>query len=112
MIINNQVIHTYEIAALLSSSWGFDPLPEHTYKIKFNGKFIRINNKSEWDRVGSAKNAFKSYLRRYSSVFYPYVNKNTTYNASDYYRCDKNDLDGIYNQLLADNMLEFVEINN
>ena len=114
MIINNQVVHTHEIAAILTSPYSMEEMPEKTYRIKFNGKFMRIKAKSEWDKIGSAKTAFKAFLRRNSYIFNSFVNKktNTQYNSPTYYRCEKSDIDGIYNQLIADNVLEFVEMSN
>lgn len=106
MIINNQVIHTHEMVGLLDNSYYMEVIPEKTYRIKFNGKFIRIKNKSEWDKIGNAKSAFKAFLRRTAYVFDAYVNKN----SQPYYHCEKSDLDAIYNQLIADNALEFVEM--
>ena len=114
MIINNQVVHTHEMVSVLTSTYCMEEMPEKTYRIKFNGKFIRIKTKSEWDKIGSAKSAFKAFLRRERYTIDNYVNKNTNtpYNSQTYYRCEKSDLDGIYNQLIADNALEFVEITN
>jgi hypothetical protein len=87
-------------------------MPAKTYRIKFNGVFIRIKNKSEWDKIGSAKSAFKGYLRRNHYILDQFVNQNVTYGTSGYYYCDKNDLNGIYDQLITDNLLEFVEVTN
>ena len=112
MIINNQVIHTHEMVSVLTNAYSMSDMPEKTYRIKLNGKFVRIKSKSEWDKIGSAKNAFKAFLRRKSYTIDRYVNKNNAYNSSEYYQCEKSDLDAIYNQLIADNVLEFVEITN
>ena len=111
MIINNTVLHTHEIVNLLTTSWRFSNMPEKTYRIKFNGKFIRIKNKSEWDKIGSAKSAFKALLRRNQYNFTNHVNGGKTgYGTPNYYYVQKEDLDAIYNQLIADNVLEFVEV--
>ena len=106
MIINNQLIHTHEIVSVLTNT--LFEMSEKTYRIKFNGKFIRIKNKSEWDKIGSAKSAFKAYLRRERVSVALYLCKN----SPTYYGISRSDLDGIYNQLIADNVLEFVEITN
>ena len=113
MIINNQIIHSHEIIPFLANAHrGYEIMPEKTYRIKLNGEFVRINNKSEWDKISSAKNAFKAFLRRNRYTIDEYISKNTNtpYNSPTYYRCEKSDLDGIYNQLIADNALEFVEM--
>jgi len=112
MIINNTVIHSHQFASILNGAYTLSEMPAKTYRIKFNGKFIRLKNKSEWDKLGSAKNAFKAFLRRHNYNINTIVNQGTPYNSSNYYRCDKNDLNGIYNQLIADNVLEFVEVIN
>lgn len=114
MIINNQVVHTHEMVSVLINTYNISDMPEKTYRIKFNGKFIRIKNKSEWDKIGNAKTAFKAFLRRNSYEFESFVNKktNTQRGSSTYYYCEKSDIDGIYNQLIADNVLEFVEMSN
>lgn len=114
MIINNQVVHTHEMVSVLTNAYSMSDMPEKTYRIKFNGKFIRIKTKSEWDKIGSAKNAFRAFLRRNRHAFDSYLNKNTNtqYNSPTYYRCEKSDIEGIYNQLIADNALEFVEMSN
>lgn len=112
MIINNQVVHTHEMVSVLYNAYSMSDMPEKTYRIKFNGKFIRIKTKSEWDKIGSAKSAFKAFLRRNRYTIDQHVNKNIQYNSPTYYRCEKSDLDTIYNQLIADNVLEFVEMSN
>ena len=111
MIINT-VIHSHDLAAVISKGYTVSEMPAKTYRIKFNGKFIRIKTKSEWDKLGSAKSAFKAFLRRNRYMFDQYVNQGTPYHSSNYYRCDTNDMNNIYNQLIADNVLEFVEITN
>lgn len=112
MIINNTVINSHNLAAVISNSYTVSEIPNKIYRIKFNGKFIRIKTKSEWDKIGSAKNAFKAFLRHNRYIFDRYVNQATPYVSPNYYRCDTNDINNIYNQLIADNVLEFVEITN
>jgi len=112
MIINNTVIHSHDLAAVINNSYKLSDMPDKTYRIKFNGKFIRLKNKSEWDKIGSAKSAFKAHLRRTRYFIDQYVNQNVPYNSSNYYRCDTNDINNVYNQLIADNVLEFVEVIN
>lgn len=84
-----------------------------TYRIKYDGVFIRINNKCEWTKISSAKSAFKAHLRRNCYVINRHVNQYATYTTpSFYYCCDKNDIDAIFNQLIDDNRLEFLEVTN
>jgi hypothetical protein len=112
MIINNTLIHSHQLVSILNGADTLSEMPEKTYRIKFNGKFIRLKGKSEWDKIGNAKNSFKAFLRRTTHIINPLVNQVTSYNSSNYYYCHKDDINSIYNQLIADNALEFVEITN
>lgn len=111
MIINNTVIHTHDLIHLLENTYTLSKIPNKTYRIKFNGAFIRIKNKSDWDRLSSAKSAFKAFLKRNDYTISSHISKinNSIFN---YYYCTKEDIDAIYNQLIADNVLEFVEMSN
>ena len=108
MIINNHILHTHD---LIESLKNYTPLSEKTYRIKFNGAFICIKGKGEWAKLANAKNSFRAFIRRNSYHFNQLVNPNHT-NYQNYYYLSKQDWADIFNQLVNDNVVEFVEITN
>ena len=111
MIINNQIIHSHEIIPFLANAHrGYEIMPEKTYRIKLNGEFVRINNKSEWDKISSAKSAFRAMLSRCDWYIDKGINGTTPHHSNNYYRVDSSDLKTIFEQLITDKLLEFVEI--
>lgn len=106
-MLNNQILHTHEIVSLLTPS--LPEMSETVYRIKFNGKFVCIKNKNEWARISNAKSAFKMHIRRYNYVFTRNLPPPSAITTGSFYRLLKDDIDNIFNQLIADNVLEFVE---
>lgn len=107
MIINNTVVHAHELAKLVHYSYRINDMPEKTYRIKLNGKFIRVNGRSDWLKTGSAKRAMKAAIRSNS-----YGIQRLIHGGNVNHGIKPEDIKNIYDELVNANLLEIVEITN
>lgn len=116
MLINNVLLQTSDIVPVLNRS---TELPAKTYRIKLNGKFALIKGKGEWTKLGNAKIAVRAFIRRHGYQLMQLVNPNhnhgyssSSHYSNNYYYLTREDWSQIYEQLVADKIVEFVEITN
>lgn len=102
--VNNIFLNTYEVADLVRPP----DMPHGMYRIKFEGKYVMINGRSEWYAMRSAKAAFRAHVHRQRWRMYNVFSASS--NPADRYIVTSQDINNMIKELETNNVVEFVPI--